>query len=113
MGKGVKAGAATPNCAVEEDLPELNGGEATAELSKPSPHNPLAATHSLLFPCQFISKLNHEGVSRSGRYRTLSCLSRSLDRLQIDNHRLHLVLAQILDHSVHDGGRAQHALDHQ
>ncbi len=53
-----------------EDLPRLNGGEATAELKKPRPHYPPAATHIIRwFPSLLMCVLEHEGVSLSGRYR--------------------------------------------
>jgi hypothetical protein len=56
-----------------EDLPWLNGGEATAELIKPRPHNPPTAAHiGRLFPCWFMSQLKHREVSLSARYRTLT-----------------------------------------
>jgi ElaB/YqjD/DUF883 family membrane-anchored ribosome-binding protein len=54
-----------------EALPRPIGGEAIAELIKPRPHNPPAATYiNRLFPSWFMWQLNHKGVSRSGRYRT-------------------------------------------
>ena len=53
---------------IEKGLPPPTGGEATAELSQPTAHNPLAAIHlSWFLRSILILSLEHEAVGLSGR----------------------------------------------